>query len=101
MDKYAVLNKQLSGLLGHVSSWSWTHDTQAAMVLQAEYQVNINWYATLLIAKAWPCPSPAIVYLDEHPDTATALRYAIVRAVVELLMRKKAGMLHEPEPLSR
>lgn len=99
MDKYIEADRQLTSLLwpdrpedAHhriASTNRWSRDNTAALRLQAEYQVDIHWYGTLIYAKAYQCAVSVMVILHEHPDAATALRYAIVKAVTERLMREK------------
>lgn len=86
-QKYIDANTDLSKLLDHDDDWMW--NSHMAFRLQAEYQVSITWYDTIMLAQAFPCAKTVFVYLREHPDRGTALRYGIVKAVTERLLSEK------------
>lgn len=104
MDKYDLANEKLADLL-HVEGdlspgtlmsvgMAWCHDDAAAFRLMVEHDCYP--YDTYIVTHRGTLPAIAItdvwnsvpwVAIKDHPDKATAVRYAIVQAVIAKLKR--------------
>jgi hypothetical protein len=68
----------------------WTRDDAAAFRLSVEHEVNITYYKDeVMVDLRGSCSSDFAHELwADHPDKATAVRYAIVQAVIAKLEKR-------------
>ena len=89
MDKYTEANHRLAELLD-CDSQAWCHDNAAAFSLMVEHGCDIITGRTSLrvgcfYAEGHTFVKKSAVYFHDHPDRETAVRYAIVQAVIAKL----------------